>query len=49
MLKTFLVTGFRNGEPDSKQGLIILDRFLYILIKNREIKNSLIDLASVIK
>ena len=31
------------------QGLIILDRFSYILFKNKEIKNSLIDLASVIK
>ncbi|GGP71584.1 hypothetical protein GCM10009347_40630 [Shewanella algicola] len=33
----------------SVQGLIILDRFSYILFKNKEIKNSLIDLASVIK
>jgi len=36
-------------EQSIEQGLIILDRFSYILFKNKEIKNSLIDLASVIK
>ena len=31
------------------QGLIILDRFLCITLKNNEIRNSLIDPANVIK
>ena len=32
-----------------QQGLIILDRFLHVIFKNKEIKNNLIDHASVIK